>query len=208
MAEQRLPLIRGRVSSVDTYEAPQRGGSPPKVPSLDPKAHTTRLLQQLDAIERQVQARSETARDELATREIIAVQPSSGLKLTPEQLDDARADARLVGIVPETGTVLLDVSDPHLDYLRQKVEAFADDARARTKTERDGTTTIHRDKERAVAPVDSISLASLDDVRGPHLRAEQLVADRPYWFEVACRGGYRRSLSETDESRAQIARHE
>jgi len=30
--------------------------------------------------------------------------------------------------------------------------------------------------------------------------------DRAYWFEVACRGGYRRPLSDTEGSRAQIAR--
>ena len=45
------------------------------MPSLDPKAHRTQLLQQLDAIANQVKARAETARDELATREIVAVRP-------------------------------------------------------------------------------------------------------------------------------------
>ncbi|MBY0278783.1 S8 family peptidase [Candidatus Binatia bacterium] len=206
MAEERLPLLRGRVSAVDTYEAPQRGGAPPKLPSLDPQALRARLVAQLDTIERQVQGRAETARDELATREIVAVHPSPGTKLTPEQLDDVREDARLIGVVQETGTVLLDVAKPHLGYLRDKVDAFGDDARSRSKTEKDGTTTVHRDKERAIAPVDAIGLAQLDDMRGPRLRAEALVADRPYWFEVACRGGYRRPLSETEESRAQIAR--
>ena len=138
MAEERLPLIRGRVSAVDTYEAPQRGGASPKLPSLDPQALRARLVAQLDTIERQVQGRAETARDELATREIVAVHPSPGAKLTPEQLDDVREDARLVGVVEETGTVLLDVAKPHLGYLREKVDAFGDDARSRSKTEKDG----------------------------------------------------------------------
>lgn len=207
MADYRLPLLRGRISAVDTYEAPQRGGgSPPKIPSLDPQAHRTKLLQQLDAIERQVQARVPTARDELATREIIAVHPAAGAELTPDQLDDARSDARLVGFVLETGAVLVDVASPRLDYLREKLDAFADNERSRTKLERDGTSTTHRDKERAVAPVETIRLAALADVRGPRLRTEALVADRAYWFEVTCRGGYRRPLTETEESRAQIAR--
>ncbi len=206
MAEERLPLLRGRVSAVESYEAPQRGGSPPKLPSLDPLAHRTRLVAQLDTIERQVQARAETARDEVATREIVAVHPSAGAKLTPEQLDDVREDARLIGVVLETGAVLLDVANPHLGYLREKIDAFAADAGSTTKTEKDGTTTVRRDKERAIAPLDTIRLAQLDDVRGPQFRAELLVADRPYWFEIACRGGYRRPLSETEASRAQIAR--
>jgi hypothetical protein len=203
---ERLPLLRGRVSSVETYGAPQRGGTVPKLPSLDPQLHRSRLVMQLDAIQREVQGRVETARDELATREIVAVHPFPGATLTPEQLDDVRADANLIGVVPETGSVLLDVANSHLDYLREKVDAFADDARSRTKIEKDGTTTIHRDKERAVAPVDTIGLATLEDVRGPKLRTETLVVNRAYWLEIACRGGYRRPLSETDASRTQIAR--
>jgi hypothetical protein len=87
-----------------------------------------------------------------------------------------------------------------------KVNDFADDARTKTKTEEDGTITIHRAKERAVAPIESIGIADLGDLRGPRLRAETLIDTRPYWFEVACRGGYRRPLAETQDSRAQIAR--
>ena len=210
MAEDRvarLPLLRGRITAVDTYEAPQRGGgSPPTLPSLDPATHRERLLQQLDAIRQQVQARSDTARDELASREIIAVRPAPDTALTADQLDDSRADARLVGLVAETGVVLLDVASPDLDYLRKKIHAFADDTKVEIKPHKDGSKTIHRDKERAIGPVDTIGLAEIGDVAGAQLRAEELVADRAYWFEVACRGGYRRPPSETEGSRAQIAR--
>jgi len=207
MAEDRLPLLRGRITSVDTYQAPQGPPrSPPAMPSLDPTAHRTKLLQQLDAIGQQVQARSDTARDELATREIIAVRPALNTQLTADQLDDSREDARLVGVVAETGTVLLDVANSDLDYLRKKLDAFANDAKVKVKTHKDGSTTTHRDKERAVAPVDTIGLAGLDDVAGAHLRGEALLPDRAYWFEVACRGGYRRPGGLTESSRAQIAR--
>ena len=69
MADPRLPFLRGKITSVDTYEAPQPGrGSPPSMPSLDPRAHRTSLLQQLDTIAQQVEARDENARDELAKR--------------------------------------------------------------------------------------------------------------------------------------------
>jgi Subtilase family len=206
MADARLPLLRGRISAVDRYEAPQRGGTPPKMPSLDPRAHQSRLLVQLDSIEREVQARTAIARDELATREIIAVRATSGTELTPEQLDDSRADARLIGIVPETGTVLLDVANSRLDYLREKIDAFADDTQVTTTAKKDGTTSQRRASERAVAPVDTIALAALADIRGPRLRAEELAVDRAYWLEIACRGGYRRPLIETEESRSQIGR--
>jgi hypothetical protein len=206
MADERLPLLRGRISSVDTYEAPQRRGPTPKLPTLDPSAHRTRLLKQLDAIANQVKARAEAMRDELASREIIAVRSAPKTQLAPDQLDDVKTDARLVGVIPETGTVLLDVADPYLKHLRKKIKAFGDDTRVKTKTHQDGSTTISRAKERAIAPVDSIALAALDDVRGPRLRAETLVSERAYWFEIACRGGYRQPLSETQSSREQIAR--
>ena len=206
MAEDRLPLLRGRISSVDTYEAPRGGGSASTMPSLDPTAHRSKLLQQLDAIGQQVQARSDTARDELASREIIAVRPAPNTQLTADQLDDSRADARLVGVVPETGTVLLDVANSDLEYLRKKLDAFADDTQVEVKTHKDGSTTTQRDKERAIAPMETIGLAGLDDISGARLRVETLAPDRAHWFEIACRGGYRRPLSDTEGSRAQIAR--
>jgi len=214
MADARLPLLRGQVTAVESYEAPQRGGSSGKLPSLDPYAHKAWLTLQLDAIEQQVQARTETERDEIATREIVAVHPSVDAKLTPEQLDDVREDARLIGVVPETGAVLLDVASSHLGYLREKVDAFADDSKVVGKTNKDGkpkldetgAQILSRASEKAVAPIGTVALASLSDVRGPRLRGEDLVADRFYWFEVACRGGYRRPLAETEASRTQIAR--
>ncbi|WP_437975319.1 S8 family peptidase [Sorangium sp. So ce295] len=207
MADTRLPLLRGRITSVDTYEAPQGGGGvPPAMPSLDPKAHRTTLLQQLDAITQQVKARAEIARDELAKREIVAVRPAPNAQLAPDQLDDSRADARLVGVMPDSGTVLLDVANADLEHLRKKLDAFADDAKVKTRTAKDGTVTTQRSNERAIAPVGSIGLAELEDISGAQLRAEAPPADRPCWFEIGCRGGYRNRAEDTDNSRAQIAR--
>ena len=51
MADERLPLLRGSISGVDTYAPPQRGGKSPKLPSVDPKSHRVRLLDQLDALD-------------------------------------------------------------------------------------------------------------------------------------------------------------
>lgn len=213
MSEERLPLLRGRITSTDTYQGQQvpRGG-PARLPSLDAKAHSSRLLEQLKAIHAQVKSRPVSARDELASREIIAVHPAADAALVADQLDGR--DAWLVGFVPETGAVLLDVADGELAYLRKKVEAFGDDASVKAKTKKDGTPKLDdngrpltsRASENAVAPIDRIGLASLDDVKGTRLRTEPLVSDRGYWFEVACRGGYRQPLVETERSRSQIAR--
>lgn len=215
MADKRLRLLRGRITSVDTYEAPQGGGgTPPKMPSLDPKAHRTSLIQQLDAIMQGVNARTETARDELAKREIVAVRPAANAQLAPGQLDDADADSRLVGVMPGNGTVLLDVAGADLDYLRKKIEAFADDSKVTAKTHKDGTPKLDesgvqvtaRASEKAIAPVGSIRLAQLEDIGGEPLSAEAFPGDRACWVEIGCRGGYRNPPDDTDGSRAQIAR--
>lgn len=207
MADERYRLLRGRITSVDTYEAPQGGGStPPKMPSVDPKAHRATLVQQLDAIAQQVNARSQTARDELARREIVAVRPGASAQLAPDQLDDSRADARLVGVMPDTGTVVLDVASADLEYLRRKIDAFADDARVKVTTAKDGTVTTRRSHERAIAPVRSIGLADLEDLSGALFRAEAPPPDRPCWWEITGRGGYRNPIEDSQQSRAQIAR--
>jgi hypothetical protein len=202
MADERLALLRGRITKVATYGSPQSGGSPPRLPSLDPKAHRARLLLQLDDIRRQIDARG-AARDELATREIIAVHPAPDARLAADKLASKRADARLVGEDPDTGIVLLDVADAGLGHLRKKIDEFADDTRTKVKIEKDGSRTEQRANAAAIAPIDIIALAALLEV-GPRLEAITLEGDRAYWFEVACRGGYRRPAEETTRSRAQV----
>jgi hypothetical protein len=215
MADTRLPLLRGRITSIDTYEAPQPGrGVPPAMPPPDPSVHRTSLIQQLDAITQQVNARTEDARDELALREIVAVRPAAGVQLAADQLDDAKADARLVGVRPETGTVLLDVASADLGYFREKIEAFADESKVIAKMNKDGSPKLDdhgvqvtaRASEKAIAPIGSIGLAEIGDLSGGQLRAEAPPLDRPCWFEIGCRGGYRNPEEETANSRAQIAR--
>jgi hypothetical protein len=206
MPDDRLPFLRGRISAVDSYESPQRGFGAIRLPSLDPAAHSTRLLQQLDAIEKIVQSRRVDARDGEASREIVTVSPVSGSDLAPDQLDHPKSDARLIGVNPDTGSVLLDIAVARLDHLRRKVDAFGDDSRVTTRHLKDGSVSLRRDGERAIAPIESIALASLADVRGPRLRATALDDGRAYWFEVGCRGGYRRPKAETEASRGQITR--
>lgn len=215
MADTRLPLLRGKITSVDAYEAPQPGrGSPPAMPSLDPRAHRASLIQQLDAITQQINARTEHARDELARREIVAVRPASGAQLVADQLDDSKVDARLVGVLPGTGTVLLDVASGDLGYLREKIDAFADDAKIVAKTNKDGTPKLDehgvqvtaRSSEKAIAPVGSIGLAQLEDVGDGSEKLNEIPHDRAVWFEIGCRGGYHYPEEVTTKSRAQIAR--
>ncbi len=215
MADARLPLLRGKITSVDTYEAPQPGrGVLPAMPSLDPSAHRTSLIHQLDTIAQQVNARAENARDELANREIIAVRPAAGAQLAADQLDNEKADARLVGVMPETGTVLLDVASADLGYLREKIEAFGDDAKVVVKTKKDGTPKLDehgvqvtaRASEKAIAPVGSVGLAQLEDVCDGRKQLNKVPQDRAVWFEIGCRGGYHYPDEITTNSRAQIAR--
>lgn len=202
-----LRFLRGRISEVQTYKSPTGGASKVQLPSPEPGAHKERLLKQLDEIERQVTARDAVVRDELATRELVRISPSVGTTLAPDQLDDARSDVRLVGTDPDTGTVLLDVPSPRLDHLREKVEAYADDSRVKIKKDEEGKViSTQRAGERAIAPIEDVRLAVTEDLAGQRLRSEKLIEGRAYWFEVACRGGYRRPSSETEISRTQISR--
>ena len=216
MADIRLPLLRGRITSVDTYAAPQRpfGGAPPTMPSLNPKAHRSALIQQLDALVQQVNERVENTRDDLAKREIVAVRPAGNARLEADQLDNLKADARLVGTMPATGIVLLDVANAQLAYLRAKIDAFGNDSKVLEKWNKDGTPKLDehgvqvtaRASEKAIAPVGSIGLSQLEDAGDGHQQVAAIPADRACWFEIGCRGGYRNPPEDTKNSRSQIAR--
>lgn len=202
MAEGRLPLIRGRISEEHPYTSPI-GGGPPDLPSLDPRAHGRRLLDQIDAVGAAVASRPEGARDEEASREIIAVRPGPDLSLAKDSLGNQAADAQVVGVMADTGVVLLDVADPSLAHLRKKVDAFLDDMKAKIRPS-DGL--LHRAHEAALLPVGAIGLATLADRSGPRLRAARLDDHTAAWFEVSCRGGHRHDPAVSTSSRDKVGR--
>lgn len=203
------------MTSVDRYESPI--GARSKTPRLpipgQPQEHGQRLIAQLEAIRSAAAAREFAARDVLAIREIIAIVPQANADLTAEQLDDHKA-ARLIAQDPESGVVLLDVASADLSFLRKKIEAFVDDAKVVSKLDQagvpvldaNGAPIVARAAARAIAPIDVVRIASFDDLIGPRLRQQQVMEDRPYWFEIACRGGYRYDPDVTNHSRAQIYR--
>jgi hypothetical protein len=184
------------------------------LPVVDPQRHRAELLRQLDAIAQQVQARPGGPRDQEAVREIVAVLPSAGARLAPEQLDDTKADARLIGMVPDSGTVLLDVASGELGYLREKIDAYADDANVTPRLTRDGVRKLDdrgapllaRAAEAAVAPIGRIRLADLDDLGGVGVRGDAMIDQAARWVEIGCRGGYRNPSEYTSASRAQMGR--
>jgi hypothetical protein len=203
------------VTSLDGYESPSGGrGNAPRVPThADAQAHAQQLLGQLDAIRIAVAARPPATRDEAATREILAVVPQAGSDLTGDQLDHNKG-ARLIAQDPDSGVVLLDAASADVLFLRNKIEAFADDSRVRHKQDKEGAPVLDaaghpivtRASARAIAPIQTIRAAVLEDLIGPRLRAQLPVDDLPRWFEIACRGGYRNPQALTDTTRAQIYR--
>lgn len=199
MTSERLPLLRGRVHVSQHFKSPLGGDRTPKpLPSRNPAKHKTTLLQQLDHIAEQAKARPVGQRDELATREVIAVTPEPGYELKAESLADKKTDHRVVVRDDQTGVVIVDAPSPELKPLRKKVLQFADDEKVSEKGARRNAP--------AVAPIGSLNLASEGDLAGPRLRAAQLEPGKPYWFEIGCRGGYRRPEAETVKSRQQIVR--
>jgi hypothetical protein len=210
VAEPPPRLLRARVSAAENYRAPQpgQGPKPPIVP--DAHVHASELLTQLDAMQAHVAARG-VARDQDASRELVAIHPGSQIPVNPTQVGSVR-QAPVIGVTAE-GVVLLDAKSPELDYLRSKVEAFGDDNQVAFKTKKDGTPKLDADgkqvlaraAEAAVAPIAKIALASLEDRSGARFRATNLADDLPFWFEVACRGGYLHPR-ESERSRGQVSR--
>lgn len=201
----RLPLLRGRISRVDSYESPPRGiGRPPALPSRDPRLHRVALVGQLDAIVDQVNKRLPGERDPAASREIIAVHPEPGAELDPGPLGDRRKDVRVVGMDPDTGTVLLDAPAPDLTKLRRDLDDYSDDTKISQKT-KDGLVTTFRAHEKAIAPIREVVLASSQERLGARILTTEADPARRLWFELGCRGGYHQP-SETENSREQIRR--
>jgi hypothetical protein len=201
MTEQRLPLLRSKIYKTDTFASPVVVVPKINLPNFVPATHAESLLQQLELIEKQAKERSEQ-RDPEASREIIAVHPTLGFKLVPSSLGDAAHDVRVVGEDPVTGVVLLDSPSPQLSGLRDKIAAFADDSKANTK---DGIITS-RANEKAIAPILKIVLSELQERAGASFEEDNPEGGRPYWFEVSCRGGYRRPDVENTNSRTQMKR--
>ena len=207
MAAPRLPLLQRRVTAVERFESPAGGGGGGSTPPQpDPATHRANLLQQLDAMAHTVKTRGEDARDVLATREIIAVRPVAGSVLAAKQLANSKANAWFAGEIHETATVLLDVARVDLTYLRDKINAFADDSATTLKRHRDRSPRIARASEIAVAPIEFIGLAQLEDLVATRLMLETLVLDRAYWFEIGCRGGYRNPEHYAEGSQIQVSR--
>ncbi|MGK4008411.1 S8 family peptidase [Sorangium sp. So ce1036] len=197
----RLPLIRGRITLVETYgrKVPV---PPPQIPPRDPLQHRAALLAQLNAIAEEVQLRKPGDRDPAASRELIVIRPEPGSELPARSLADG---VHLVGADPDTGTVLLDAPGPDLPRLRQKIEAFGDDAAINIRTRNDQVLTS-RANEAAIAPIREIALATSADRRGGASINALLDPSRAVWFEIGCRGGYRRPQLDTERSREQVRR--
>lgn len=203
MGDERLPLLRGRISRVDTFEG-KPSPVPLRLPKRDPVRHRDLLLAQLKAIKAQASGRAPGTRDPSATREVIAVRAEEAFTLKAESIGDKKTDVRVVGVSEDNGMVLLDAPSADLAALTAKIEAFGDDARVTSRTKDDGTVTTKRASEQAVAPIQTIRLATLQDRQADSASGEPLKLDVRYWFELGCSGGYRVVTSETTRSRIQV----
>lgn len=174
MAARRLPFLRGTASRQE-YRAVTGSRDKPRTPDRDPVKHRAHLLGQLDAL--LLEARTRAPRDPEAAREILAVRPATTEnRLLPEQLADRSGDVRIVGVIPETGVVLLDAPDPQLPKLREKAAEFGE---LKTRNRADGTSTTSAAHQRAMAPVEEIALAAPRDWEGVRLRTVETFLSAP-----------------------------
>ncbi|MBL8684694.1 MAG: S8 family peptidase [Myxococcales bacterium] len=134
-------------------------------------------------------------RDPSATRELIVVEPASGAVMSPEQLATTRSGSLWVGERAD-GAVLLDVADPSLPNIRKRINDFADDSKVRDR--RKGGTA--RRAENAIAPIETLRLATLNDIAVLSVLNALGQTERPLWMQLACRGGTRAP----EEERAKV----
>ena len=98
--------------------------------------------------------------------------PQAGSDLTGDQLDHNKG-ARLIAQDPDSGVVLLDAASADVLFLRNKIEAFADDSRVRHKQDKEGAPVLDaagqpivtRTSAQAIAPIQTIRAAVLDSLR-------------------------------------------
>ena len=198
---EKRPFIRGKIHRTDRFvPVVGGGGDRPKLPPVEPSRHAKRLIEAIDRAS--AAARRRTAdRERLATRHLLAVTPTEGYELPSESLRDKLT--RVVGVDPDSQTVILDALDPGLGALVRKVKQFADPTKNSGKTG-------HPRNEPLVAPIDDVRLATAEDLFSPRVKAAAPRGQTPIWFELACRGGYDDALG-SDVSRRQIhaacARH-
>ncbi len=199
MDDPILPLIRGRIERSEAFRSTRGGGGeqvPP--PVRNPPQHRVRLLRSLDAVLNRVKERPDGTRDPLAAREIVAVRTARDTEFKVEPLGDTRKDVRAVSHDSDEGVVLIDTPNPELPGLRRKIEQYGDLGRL--------TRGGRPRNEPAIAPIEAIGLAGEEDLAGVRLRESALSAGDVRWFEVACRGGWRRPEDETERTRVQIRR--
>lgn len=198
MADKQYRLLRGRITEQTSFQTP-RNARKEKLP-LPPRNRAAQkqvLLNQLDALLKQVQDRDPAERVEGAAREIIAVQPEAHFHINADGLGSKPKDVRVISEDPDTGVVIVDASNAELPHLRKKIEDYADPTKKAPKSDAPK-------HEGLVAPIKSIGFARAEDLCGSSLKGVTLVGDDWRWLELVCRGGTRRPESETLDSRKQI----
>ncbi len=207
-ARERLPILRGRIDIAEPFQSPRGGPRPrPAIPERDPRRHQQLIMAQLEDIFRTVGRRAMDDRDLAAARELVVLRPAPGFEISAESFGDKRQDVRVISVDEATGGVLIDARRPDLPHLRKKIERYADDSKVNPTS---GT----RRGEPAVAPLQEVRLAKLEDLAGSRLRQALATTDEQpslgfdelRWFELSCRGGRRERTSITDESRMQVRR--
>ncbi len=202
MDEDGGRLLRGRIERVATFQPVIGGGrDPAALPVRNAALHGAALMQQLQNLAAAIKAR-EVVRDPQATRELVTVTPTLGQSLQETSLRVLAKDAVRIANVLPNGAFVLDTADASLAKLRRKITDFA--TQTKTTKHKDGRTTTKAKNATAIAPIETIGIATFADVASDALRTIPTSDTRAYWMELECRGGYLGTKAENDRSRAQV----
>jgi hypothetical protein len=169
------------------------GGATPVIPERNPEAHAARLLENLDALETQLQqGDEERSRVPEAEGHLVAAQAAEGTTLAASSLGDARA---AIAVVAEAGDrALIHLRHDDIEPLRRKIRDYGDPAKE--------TPTGNPRNQPLVAPLEGFRPATLGDLSDGLLTEANVEHGRQYWVELWVRGG----RLEDDEIRARVRR--
>lgn len=178
--DDQLPHLRGAPEQTAAYRSPRfPGRRRGAVPERSPVDHAQWLRSQLEGLATAISERS-AERAAAAKGELVTIEPAQESSLRVDSLSDSRTEAMVVAVNKDE-SALVHYRRGDLKSLGRKIDQYGDPER-RTRTGRPRN-------EPLVASIETLRLATLQDLSDGFLTHENVIEDRTYWLELWTYGG-------------------